>query len=274
MSTKINLSLMSMGFAALSLTACAIPDGLEEENVGSVQHAKKAWNGLTANGLTANGLTANGLTANGLPLAALTTSAVSLNSTAMAELASSQYSRDVFSYIVSCALPATSAVNLTLNSTAYSFPGEIGLAPSWETGACNASCKSWVSACILARLNYTGGNVHVSLRGDISALATTGDERNDFSYPEATYYGDLFASAPVRYACTIGGSTLIERVCGAGSSLLSPAYTGCIVNVLGDCAAGTSPRCVGPDSGDGSFSACADPNSTTYPGSITVYRQL
>ena len=43
----------------------------------------------------------------------------------------------------------------------------IALAREWgvDQGSCSESCQRWISACLLARTNYWGRPVSISLRG-------------------------------------------------------------------------------------------------------------
>src|SRR5215813_10637966 len=69
-------------------------------------------NRLTANRLTANRLTANRLTANRLTANRLTANRLTVNLDSAGKLLSSDDGRELFSFIVSCALPA----NVTLEA--------------------------------------------------------------------------------------------------------------------------------------------------------------
>jgi hypothetical protein len=189
-------------------------------------------------------------------------------------------SRQFLSYVVSCALRPDQQFTLVLDSGTYTFTGQLGLAPLWggENGTCDASCRAWVSSCVLSRVNYLGQRVNISLRGSSPALATTAIERSTYSKPEAAYYGDVFASPQQRYACVSPGSTLITRVCGP--SWAQPGDP-CVMTVVGDCNVPTSTSvapttCGGVDPIDGSYTDCHTNTVGTgvaYPSPITVYRQ-
>jgi hypothetical protein len=243
--------------ASIALPACLGEVRPEEEALASVQQEELSENGLTANGLTANGLTANGLMA--------------------ATLSDDAMSRMFLQYTVSCALPAGRTILLELPSGEYSFQGQLNLAPEWgtETGSCNASCRAWVSACVLARVNYLGVSVPISMRGTHPALGTaTEAEMTAYPLPEAAYYGDIFSAAQKRFACKAPGSTLISRVCGGDGV----STTGCIMNVVGDC----DQACAAPTA-DGAFPNCHSaihdtsdvyPNGTeAFPATVTIYRK-
>ena len=174
--------------AAVALTGCVVDD----LDLSETDDAVTTTNRLAANRLAANRLAANRLAANSLGAAAL--SAGSLIETADG--------REVFSYIVSCALPAGASVTVKdSHNNSYTFAGEIGLAPSWQTKPPSVADRHWVTACLLARTNYYGVSVQISMRGSHPALATTGAETSTFKVAEGGFYGDLFASTQSWYAC-------------------------------------------------------------------------
>ena len=46
-----------------------------------------------------------------------------------------------------------------LSGNSISFPGQIGMAPEWETGACSTNCQENITACLLAHVNTTGQHI-------------------------------------------------------------------------------------------------------------------
>src|SRR4051812_181787 len=162
-----------------------------------------AANGFAANGFAANGFAANGFAANGLPL-----------SPSAAAIARDPSSRELFKYIVSCALPEGELLTLEDQGQIYTFGGALGVAPEWLHDACDESCQRWVTACVLARVNHLGQHVEISIRGGNRALAVQPHEMQEYTAREATYYGNFFQSIPVVYTCLPPGATSIPRVCG------------------------------------------------------------
>ena len=179
--------------------------------------------------------------------------------------------RELLKYLVSCALPASASVDITVEGIDYSYPGQLGLAPEWgeDGGSCGKACQGWVSACVLARVNYLGLTENVSVRGANRALKTTHGERSTYTSREATYYGNIFTSPQIRYACLSPDKTQIPRVCG-------PSIQGCVMDVVGSCE-----DVCGHARADGSFPDCwsqagvdeddAAPGASEYHGSITVF---
>ncbi|MFS8070177.1 MAG: hypothetical protein ACMG6S_27755, partial [Byssovorax sp.] len=204
----------------------------------------------TNNALTNNALTNNALTNNSL---------------------SDPNAREVLKYIVSCALPRGAEVNFTADGVAYTYPGEIGLAPTWGQagGTCDGKCQAWVSSCVMSRVDYLGEKVLISIRGSNPALSSTTAERSAYSIREGAYFGNIFAATTQRYACIAPGRTALTRVCG-------PTSSGCAVEVLGDCA----DMCDAPKT-DGSYPKCSNEDSAasvdgsfvkkTYDSPVTVF---
>jgi hypothetical protein len=255
--------------ASLALTACNGAPGEVDEQTGETQEAALTSNALTVNALTVNALTVNALTVNALTVNALTSNALTSNSLVSTALTDPN-GRELFSYIVSCALPAQSEVTVKAGGVSYSFDGGLGLAPQWGQpgGKCDEGCQEWVSACLLARVDYLGVHREISVRGQNPALAISLAELFTFPQREATYFGNVFtAPAPQRrYACLSPGQTEISRVCG-------PTLKGCVVDVDAACN-----RVCGFPTLDGSFPDCqpedGDRDDPVYHGSITVFLPL
>ena len=241
---------------AFSLTGCFAP-GLEDgEDVASATQADESTNSLTANSLTANSLTANSLTANSLTANALTDPAA----------------RAVLKYIVGCALPAGQSIDLVIGGTSYHYDGQLGLAPSWgvdqgssgddgeNRSACDSKCIEAVSSCVLARVNYLGQMVPISVRG--AGLTAAPSEASAYPNMDGTYYGNIFTSPQIRYACLPPGVTQLTRVCG-------PSLNGCVVTSQGPC-----DQVCGKMKSDGSYKHCSDASaSAKFDRSISVYLQ-
>lgn len=261
MKLPISFRLPLTALVALSLVGCVAP---VEESVETVQEELQSANALTANALTANALTANALTANALTANALTANALTANALTANGL-KDPAAREVLKYITSCALPAGAHVDVTIDGTAYGFDGQIGLAPGWgeQGGSCDAACQGWVSACVLARLNYKGESVPISIRAT-PTLDSTPQERAEYARREATYYGNIFGTPQLRHACLSPGATTLPRVCGH-------SLDDCVVQITGSCDA----TCESP-MWDGSFPNCHDgpkaaPETNVFPASITVF---
>jgi len=105
---------------------------------------------------------------------------------------------------VRCALPADVALYADIEGERFTFPGSIGLAPRWLTEAMTLSEERWVSACLLAHVNYFGKHVRISIRVTgvaVPELQASADEQQTYPIFEGGFFGNLFAPTPVAYTC-------------------------------------------------------------------------
>ena len=141
---------------------------------------------------------------------------------ALPQLAASAAGRQLLDYVVSCALPA----GVELESAGYRFGGALGLAPGWLHAAPDEREQRAISACLLARTNLHGRRVEISLRSAAAGpragaaepravavdpravaaeppagLRADASERVRFARREGSFFGNLFASPAVAYAC-------------------------------------------------------------------------
>jgi hypothetical protein len=169
-------------------------------------------NGLSTNGISSNGISSNGLSTNGLSTNGLSTNGISSNGLVMDALRDTTSlganSRIFFRYLVSCALPAGQTVTYNwtdANNIVHTEdnPGQLGLAPAWQTGPLDQAGKEIVSACMASRTNSLGVTVPISMRSKgVAALAVSSSERSQYTYGEGSFWGDLFASTPYLYSCS------------------------------------------------------------------------
>ena len=120
------------------------------------------------------------------------------------DLASTAAKREQLKYLVRCALPADVALYADIEGERFTFPGSIGLAPRWRTEAMTPSEERWVSACLLAHVNYFGKHIQISIRATgiaVPELEASADEQETFSIFEGGFFGNLFAPTPVAYTC-------------------------------------------------------------------------
>ena len=219
--------------------------------------AAETSNRLAANRLAANRLAANRLAANKLAASRLSEHRLEANSHA-AELVSTADGREVYSYIINCALPDGKEIDATIPgaldtappNTLYtcskescSFPGSIGLADYWIDHRLDVKGQRWITACLLARVNYYGVKVIISLRGVAPQLLVGKHEDERFSLEEGAFYGNIFddPNKPLNWnACrgrdAAAGETgdLKLRVCTEPDPN-DPTHTKCGFNYAGDC---------------------------------------
>src|SRR5581483_5655457 len=193
------------------LLGCAAPEG-QPDHVTAVESSINSdnglpeinglsgnglsGNGLSGNGLSGNGLSGNGLSGNGLIMNALNASGL----TASTFLMNSASGRSTVSYLVRCALPANRSITKQdLLGASYTFTGQIGVAPEWESGTCGMDCQQQVSACMLAHVNTSGQHITLWLDGDSSAIGW--GRSTDYPYQEGSFFGNIFVSPPTAYYC-------------------------------------------------------------------------
>jgi hypothetical protein len=204
---RISKSLCTLVSAAAlgGLVGCAPPP----EAVDAVTEPGLTFNGLTFNGLTFNGLTFNGLTFNGLTFNGLT-----FNGTPSSTFATWFNTADggdvamhdmTMKYVIRCAIASGRTASFKdKNGLTHTWPGNLGLADSWDQSAPTTDQKEWVSACLMAHVNSAvpaPKTIQISLRGAASSLTETTLEKGAVSTFDGVFFGDLFGSTQKRYIC-------------------------------------------------------------------------
>jgi hypothetical protein len=211
-----------------------------------------ATNKLASNRLATNKLASNKLASNALSSTRLETSQ------AMADLLATADGRDVYAYLINCALPSGISIQASLPTapdtappaTLYTcsggtcvFEGGIGLAEYWIDHKLDLHGQRWVSACIFARVNAHDTAEPISLRGPHESLTVGADEAIQFPVEEGAFYGNLFTDDDTIdwNACRGSGQAagefdgLVDRDC-AEPDPENPGHTQCGFNYAGDCA--------------------------------------
>jgi len=262
---------MRLPFVSAALLLTAVGCALEEPATSEADEDLLSANLLSANLLSANLLSANLLSANML----------AANSLSVQNMVNTANGRLILKYVVSCALPASATMTAKDSAgTTWSFAGSIGLAPEWATGVPTASNRRWVSACVLARTNYFGISVPISMRADNNIhLTATSSEITTYNEAEGAFWGDLFGSSTAIYeytcaaqAFSTGTNQGIEglRDCSrpgiSGKSMCGFTFAGyCPTNYPGMTAACTDK--VAP------YGSCTAPGAVGYAEVITIYLQ-
>jgi len=185
-------------------------------------------NGLDPNGLMTNAIIANAILANAILANAIVPNAILANaltgdliddpntnslsvllSYSLDDLAAKIQSvppnltsaivPELMDYFVGCALNEGESWNMTYNGTHYTFTGGIGLAPSVLTDLLSTEQAQWLSACLMARVNYFGKHVLISLRGD--SISTTPAEEAQYYVFEGAFFGNIFSNIQQKFAC-------------------------------------------------------------------------
>jgi len=269
--------------------------GYAGETSNKITANKISSNRIAANRLVANKLSSNKITANGLQ-ANLDTS----------EILQTEDGREVYSYMISCALPAGKTIEADIPDAAdtappdtlYScknghcgFPGSIGLAEHWIDRALSPRGQRWVTACLLARVNAYGVSVKISLRGDAPSLSVSPDEAAKYTLQEGAFYGNIFGDPEKALdwnACrgknklaTPDAGDLKLRAC-TEPDRNDPSHTQCGFNYAGDCgafgkldpASVPTRACKTFESDEGTYSDCTAPAENGFSEASKTYREV
>jgi hypothetical protein len=143
-----------------------------------------ADNGMSPNGVTLNGVRMNGVRMNGVRMNGLSVSGLDTNA-----------SLEFLTYAVSCALPAGDALTIFDGDQAYSFDGDLGIAPGLKDGTMDDNQEECLSACLMARTNRLGNHVVISM-GGCGIARDDATELVSYTFLEAQYCGNIFADPP------------------------------------------------------------------------------
>lgn len=304
MSKRSNFATHCAGVMVLiaAATSIACSSAFAKEATNRLAANRLAANRLAANRLAANRLAANRLAANGLAGEKLGSVRLQANGDTL-EMLNTADGREVYSYIISCALAQGTTIEADVlgapdtapPDTVYScknghcvFKGSVGLAEHWIDRRLNKNGQRWVTACLLARVNHFGVTEIISMRGTASALSVSPEEAQEYSLQEGAFYGNIFADdtdAPLDWnacrgkdkAATPSLGELEMRACTEPDPD-DPAHTVCGFKYAGDCGGiGTfsrRPACATFDQEDGTYSDCLDDEANGPDSSIKLYRQV
>jgi hypothetical protein len=210
--------------------------------VASAESELSAFNALSLNAMDLKSLDLYDLHLDTLAASALSERSIDA---IQASGTNGAYAREFVRYAVGCAFDATQtfAFSWTEGQTVHNeiYPGSLGLATSWATTPLTATQRAAVSACLLARVNYYGTTVVISLRGPQSGFnQSPPSEVETFSALEGAFWGDVFGTSPVTYSCHHGANITVSRaksrVCAAGH-LNGINVEDCgNIKIVGDCA--------------------------------------
>ncbi|CAN5906634.1 hypothetical protein BH11MYX2_BH11MYX2_29940 [soil metagenome] len=239
----------------------------EEENLSTGTHSVVVDNRIAFNRIAFNRIAFNRIAFNRIAFNRI----ISFDDAA--DLLDTPQDRELFSFIVTCAIPqgvVLTAHNPNTNED-FTFLGEVGLAPAWQTRALNGSERRWVTACLLARVNNNDVTVQISMRGPHDELTADATEKATYSLEEGAFFGDVFTDPNgdiEAYACrgraqAAGEPTsgpLADRDCTEPDPA-NPGKTLCGMFYAGDCADFAPPvstyACRAQDADDGFYTDCA-----------------
>lgn len=271
----------------LLLAGCAIDAGDagdagdRGERLGAADDAIVLLNSVNLNSINLNSINLNSVNLNSVNLNALDPAA--LNPTVRAAVEDpgplGAQAREALRYIVGCALPASTSFDFSWTDSAgtlrqESYPGLLGLAPTWANAPASNADTGWLSACLISRANRYGTPVEISSRGGHGVLAALDQEELDtYNHMEGAFWGDLFASPPVAYSCSnpaeVAHARQLQRDCASGAPREDGGVDGCgMIQMVGSCA----DRCTKYNNPKGYYSDCSStaggPESSQV---ITVY---
>ena len=162
-----------------------------------------------------------------------------------ARMATTHEGRQQLKYLASCALNENMVLTAEHQGERLEFPGGLGLAPQWFERAMTEQEQRWISACMLARTNFFGTKVMLSMRSDFPSqapgLQTWREEDAAYTLEEATFFGNLFTDRPVAYVCgpeqtpeRRANLTAQRRVCALPDA---QGITACRMIYVGACSA-------------------------------------
>jgi hypothetical protein len=263
--------------------------------------AAETKNRLAQNRLAQNRLASNKLASNRLAQNALSSTRLEANR-ATADLLETEEGREVYSYIISCALSdgitieaeVAGAPDSAPPDTLYTctnglcvFGGSLGLAEYWIDHKLAPKDQRWISACLLARVNLFVTAEAISLRGPHDSLTVSIDEAELYGIAEGAFYGNIFTDdvGPIDWnACRGEGQEsgefggLVLRDC-AEEDPANPGFTYCGLKYAGNCAvfdpAFPSPyACKSFDGVQGTYEIChAEAGDGQWP-SLKAYREV
>lgn len=181
--------------------ACGGPQAapLDELTQRSTGNNGFTLNGFTLNGFSLNGFSLNGLTGNGLSFSGLTATGLTtseFSSWFLSQSSGPASANMVMRYIVKCAAPAGVTLSAAVQGVAYSWSGELGLAPQWLAGnPIPVVEQQLVTACLGAHVNKFGEHVPISVQGYQSSgaiIPSATHELQDFPVKEGCFFGNLF----------------------------------------------------------------------------------
>jgi len=214
------------------------------QTAGEEEAALASDNGMSLNGVSLNGVSLNGVSLNGVSLNGLTPAGLSTTAFANWFNGNVTLSEMITRYEVKCALVANTSLSWTNPTTkvAYSWPGELGLAPGWAAGRPISSTeKQLITGCVLAHANKYGIHVPIAVEGVTATGAVIpmgANELTTYSVREAAFFGNGFDGTGF-FVCldhpTWDSKKSAARACAFDTSL-SGSSTACPpVYQLGPC---------------------------------------
>ncbi|MFT3767982.1 MAG: hypothetical protein QM820_21230 [Minicystis sp.] len=240
-------------------------------------------NAIVPNAIVPNAIVPNAIVPNAIVPNALSPSTLDSGSLAAIQATGDRgdLSRMFLKYVIGCAFDPTQsfsfswtdASNVVHNETYW---GIAGIVPNWANAPLSSDSKQrLITSCLLARTNYSGTSVTISMRSPQNPLKKDVTDPELTSYPsiEGAFWGNIFASSPGLYACydatNVAHSRAALRECATGHLTSLGVVLPCgPIALTGSCAS----VCGSFDSTIGTYTACNDPptGSTTTQALVTI----
>lgn len=130
--------------------------------------------------------------------------------------------RALLNFITECALRNDQLLTIESSGILFEYYGKLGVAPNWNgyPSSLTAEEQRWVTACVLARVNYFGTPVAFNLRTEADSelqLSVTSKQITLFPFHEGAFFGNIFSRPAKKYACRGDAAvkTLVDknRIC-------------------------------------------------------------
>jgi hypothetical protein len=299
--TRISLAAVVavlVGLAAISAQAAETTNRLAGNRIAA---NRLSGNRIAANRLSGNRLSGNRLSGNRLSGNKLSATRLEANPDT-ADMLATVDGREVYSYMMSCALPSGTTIEATIPDapdtappdTLYTcshgrcgFPGSLGLAEHWIDRALDPRGQRWVTACLLSRVNLYGVSVKISLHGVAPQLSVSPSEAATYTLQEGAFYGNIFADPdqPLDWnACTgkdqaSGDAGDLQLRACAEPDPNDPTHTKCGFKYAGTCGNYTrsfaqSHACLSFDIDDSDYGDCVAREEGGQGKSGRIYREV
>ena len=220
-------------------------DAVEGEEVASEESGLETGNALSLNALNLQALNLYGLHLNTLAANVLSQPAID----AIQDPGSNgDLAREFLRYAVGCAFASTQTFKFSWTDSGgtvrnETYAGGLGLAMTWAMTSLTLAQRQAVTSCLIARVNFYGTPVMLSIRGHQNGFNTPdAHELTDYTVLEGAFWGDIFGASPAVYACNHGPNIWTARAkgrdCAAGHVVDGNTVVNCgDIQIVGDCAA-------------------------------------
>ncbi len=152
--------------------------------------------------------------------------------------------RALLKFITQCALRKDQVLTVETDGLVFEYYGNLGTAPNWDgyPNSLTPSEQRWVSACVLARVNYFSTPVPINMRTKATSgfkIPVTEKELDQFPYHEGGFFGNIFIDNK-KYVCQGDAPKKVlvgkNRICSMASiGQETSKISSCGYTIVGDC---------------------------------------